>query len=240
MIFSVYEISPAEWMTTQRLYLTWYQIYLCNQIHLTHDITTYVRMKPQPLHAWHHRHFTRHHIHSCRQHTIVSMTWHKLCLWHHMYYIWCHPYCVYDESSSISDLKHVIIQASFGKGRGTRDQMLTSSGSLEKQESSRKTSISAFLTTPKSLTVWITKNCGKFLDRWEYQTTWFACWETYTQVRKQQLEPDMEQQTGSKYEKEYLKYIVTLLIWRICRVHHEKRWAGWSISWSQDCQEKYQ
>ena len=45
------------------------------------------------------------------------------------------------------------IQASFGKGRGTRDQMLTSSGSLEKQESSRKTSISAFLTTPKSLTV---------------------------------------------------------------------------------------
>ena len=39
---------------------------------------------------------------------------------------------------------------------------------------------------------------GKFLKMWEYQTTWPASWETYMQVRKQQLEPDMEQQTGSK------------------------------------------
>ena len=42
------------------------------------------------------------------------------------------------------------------------------------------------------------KNCGKFWKRWEYQTTWPASWETYMQVRKQQLELDMEQQTGSK------------------------------------------
>ena len=47
----------------------------------------------------------------------------------------------------------------------------TSAGSLKKQESSRKTSISALLTMPKPLTVWITKNCGKFFKRWEYQTT---------------------------------------------------------------------
>jgi len=40
--------------------------------------------------------------------------------------------------------------------------------------------------------------CGKFWKRWEYQTTWPASWETYMQVRKQQLELDMEQQTGSK------------------------------------------
>ena len=46
--------------------------------------------------------------------------------------------------------------------------------------------------------VWITINCGKFWKRWEYQTTWPASWETYMQVRKQQLERDMEQQTGSK------------------------------------------
>ena len=96
MILSLYEISRAEWMTTQQLYLTWYPIYLCNQTHLTNDITPYVRMKPRPVHAWHHRHFTWHHIHSCWQHTIVSMSWHKLCLWHHMYYIWCHLYCVYE------------------------------------------------------------------------------------------------------------------------------------------------
>ena len=50
----------------------------------------------------------------------------------------------------------------------------------------------------KLLMVWITKNCGKFLKRWEYQTTWPASWETCIQVRKQQLELDMEQQTGSK------------------------------------------
>ena len=74
----------------------------------------------------------------------------------------------------------------------------TSAGSSKKQESSRKTSISALLTMPKPLTVWITINCGKLWKRWEYQTTWPASWETCMQVRKQQLELDMEQQTGSK------------------------------------------
>ena len=74
----------------------------------------------------------------------------------------------------------------------------TSTGSSKKQESSRKTSISALLTMPKPLTVWITINCGKFWKRWEYQPTWPASWEICMQVRKQQLELDMEQQTGSK------------------------------------------
>ena len=73
-----------------------------------------------------------------------------------------------------------------------------SAGLSKKQKSSRKTSISALLTTPKPSTVWSTINCGKFWKRWEYQTTWPASWETCMQVRKQQLEPDMEQQTGSK------------------------------------------
>ena len=68
----------------------------------------------------------------------------------------------------------------------------------KKQDSSRKTSISALLTMPKPLTVWITINCGNFWKRWEYQTTWPASWETCMQVRKQQLELDMEKQTGSK------------------------------------------
>ena len=48
----------------------------------------------------------------------------------------------------------------------------------------------------------ITINCGKFWKRWEYQTTWPASWEIYMQIRKQQLELNMEQQTGSKQEKE--------------------------------------
>ena len=83
----------------------------------------------------------------------------------------------------------------------------TSAGSLKKQKSSRKTSISALLTMPKPLTVWITINCGKFWKRWEYQTTWPASWETCMRVRKQQLELDMEQQTGSKEEKEYVNAV---------------------------------
>ena len=74
----------------------------------------------------------------------------------------------------------------------------TSAGSSKKQESSRKTSISALKTMPKPLTVWITINCGKFWKRWEYQITWPASWDICMQVRKQQLELDMEQQTGSK------------------------------------------
>ena len=77
-------------------------------------------------------------------------------------------------------------------------KLLTSARSWKKQESSRKTSISALLTMPKSLTVWITINCRKFWGRWEYQSTWPASWETYMQVREQQLQLDMEQHTGSK------------------------------------------
>ena len=66
---------------------------------------------------------------------------------------------------------------------------------------------SALSTMTKPLTVWITTNCGKFLKRWEYQTTWPSSWEICMQVRKQQLEPDMEQQTGSKSGKEYIKAV---------------------------------
>ena len=74
----------------------------------------------------------------------------------------------------------------------------TSTGSSKKQKSSRKTSISALLTMPKPLTVWITTNYGKFFKWWEYQTTGPASWEICMQVKKQQLELDMEQQTGFK------------------------------------------
>ena len=77
-------------------------------------------------------------------------------------------------------------------------KLSTTTGSWKKQQSSRKTSISAFLTMPKLLTVWVTINCGKFWKRWEYQTTWPASWETYIQVRRQHFELDMKEQTGSK------------------------------------------
>ena len=59
----------------------------------------------------------------------------------------------------------------------------------------------------KPLTVWITTNCEKFLERWEYQTTFLASWEICMQVKKQEWESDIEQKTGSKLGKEYVKAV---------------------------------
>ena len=109
------------------------------------------------------------------------------------------------------------VQVGFRRGRGTRDQIASIHWIIEKErEFQKKKFTSASLTTLKPLTVWITTNCGKFLMRWEYQTILPASCKTYIQVKKQQLELDMEQQTGSKLGKEYVKamsrlYIVTLL-----------------------------
>ena len=78
------------------------------------------------------------------------------------------------------------VQAGFRRGRRIRDQMANIHWVFEKAREfqKKKTSISALLTMPKPLTVWITINCGKFWKRWEYQTTWSASWETCMQVRK--------------------------------------------------------
>ena len=114
-----------------------------------------------------------------------------------------------------------------------------------KQQSSRKTSTSALLTTPKPLTVWITINCGKFWKRWEYQTTWLAYWEICYVVKKQQLELAMEQRTGSKLGKEYIKAIFCHPIYLTYMQSTSCEMPGWtkhSISRLayQDCWEKYQ
>ena len=85
-------------------------------------------------------------------------------------------------------------------------KLTTSAGSLKKQKSSRKTSISALLTMPKPLTVWITIN-WKILQEMGIPDHLTCLLRTYMQVRKQQLEVDMEQQTGSKSGKEYIKAV---------------------------------
>ena len=82
----------------------------------------------------------------------------------------------------------------------------TSAASSKKQEF-QKNIYYTLLTMPKPLTVWITINCGKSLKRWENQTIWPSSWEICMQVKKQQLELDMEQQTGSKSGKGYVKAI---------------------------------
>ena len=84
-----------------------------------------------------------------------------------------------------------------GKAEEPEIKLPTSAGSSKKQESSRKTSISALLTA-KAFDCVDHNKLWKVLKEMEYQTTWPASWETYMQVRKQQLELDMEQQTGFK------------------------------------------
>ena len=93
-------------------------------------------------------------------------------------------------------------QAGFRKGRGIRDQIVNIWWTIEKARELQKKSTSASLITLKPFTVRITKNCGKFFKRWEYQTTLPASREICVQVKKQQLELDVEQGTGSKLGKE--------------------------------------
>ena len=88
------------------------------------------------------------------------------------------------------------VQAGFRKATGTRYQIANICWIIEREF--QKKSTSALLTMPNPLTVWITINCGKFLKRWEYQTTWPASCEICMEVKKQQLELNMEQQTGFK------------------------------------------
>ena len=99
------------------------------------------------------------------------------------------------------------VQAEFKIGRGTRDQIANIHWIIKKVREFQKTSTPALLTIPKPLTLWITTNYGKFWKRWEYQTTWPVSWEICMQVKKQQLELDMEQQTGSKQGKKYVKAV---------------------------------
>ena len=89
------------------------------------------------------------------------------------------------------------VQAGFRKGRGNRDQITNIRWIFEEAREFQKNIYFCFIDYAK-IFVWITINCGKFFKRWEYQTTWPASWETCMQLRKQQLEQDMEQQTGSK------------------------------------------
>ena len=95
------------------------------------------------------------------------------------------------------------VQHGFRKGKGTRDQIANICWIIEIATEFQKNIYFCL----KPLTVWITTNCGKFWKRWEYQTIWPVSWEICMQIRKQQLELDMEQQTGSKSGKEYIKAV---------------------------------
>ena len=115
----------------------------------------------------------------------------------------------------------------------------TFAGSLKKQESSRKTSISALLTMPTPLTVWITINCGQFLEMGIPDHLTCLLRNLYAgQEATVMTGPGTTDwfQIGKGVRQ---GCILSPYLFNICRVHHEKRWAGGSTSWNQDCQEKY-
>ena len=140
----------------------------------------------------------------------------------------CLNYCTIAFISHASKVMLKIPQASFSnmwtvnfqmfklvleKAEEPKTKLPTSAGSSKKQESSRKASISALLTMPKPLTVWITINCGEFWKRWAYQTTWPASWGTYIQVRKQQIDWTWTNKLVPNRKRSMSRlYIVTLLI----------------------------
>ena len=91
-----------------------------------------------------------------------------------------------------------VVQAGFRKGRGTRDQIANIRWIIKKAREFQKNIYFCFVDYAKAFDCVDHSKLWKFWRTWEYQTTWPASWETCMQVRKQQLELDMEQQTGSK------------------------------------------
>ena len=118
----------------------------------------------------------------------------QLCLFHMLARQCSKPFKLGSNSTWTKNLQ--MYKLDLGKAEEQEVKLSTFPGSQKKQENFRNTSTSASLTTLKPLTVWIMTNCGKFFKRWEYQTTLLASWEICMQVKKQQLEPDMEQWTG--------------------------------------------
>ena len=101
------------------------------------------------------------------------------------------------------------VQAGFRKGRGTRDQIAIICWIIKKAREFQKNIYYLIMPYWLCQSLWLcgSQKTGKFFKRWEYQTTWSASWEICMQVKKQQLELDMEQQTSSKLGKEYVKAV---------------------------------
>ena len=133
------------------------------------------------------------------------------------------------------------VQAGCRKGWGTRDQIYNIHWVIKKAREFQKNIYFCFIDYAKAFDCVDHNKCGKFFKRWEYQTTWSASWEICIQVKKQQLELDMEQQTDSKKGKDYIKVVYCHPVY--LTYLQSTSWecgAGWSTSWNQDCQEKYQ
>ena len=87
--------------------------------------------------------------------------------------------------------EHPDAQAGFQRGRGTRDQVANIHWIMEKAKEFQKIIYFYFIDYAENF-VWITTKCGKFLKWWKYQPTLLVSWETWMEVKKQQLETDTE------------------------------------------------
>ena len=114
------------------------------------------------------------------------------------------------------------VQAGFRKDRRSRDQLANILQIIEKAREFQENIYFYFIDCAKAFDCVDHVNCGNFWRRQEYQNTWPVSWETCMQVRKQQLELDREQQTGSKKEKVYVQALYCHPAYLTCmqRVHH--------------------
>ena len=99
------------------------------------------------------------------------------------------------------------VQVGFRKDRGTRDQIANICWITEKARDFQKKIYICFIDYAKTFDCVDYNKLWKILNEIEYQTTWSASWEIRMQIKKQQLELDMEQQTSSKLGKEYVKAV---------------------------------
>ena len=125
------------------------------------------------------------------------------------------------------------------KAKESEIKLQTFVGSWRKQWSSRKISTSASLTTWKPLTIWITTNYGKFLKRWEYQTTLPASRKSCMQVKKQVKTLHRTTDWFKIGKRVWQGYIWSPCLFNCYADYIMKCLAGWITSWNQDCQEKY-
>ena len=130
------------------------------------------------------------------------------------------------------------VQAGFRKGRRTRDQIANIRWIIEKAREFQKNIYFCFFDYAKAFDCIDHNNWGKFFKRREYQTTWPASWEICMQVKKQQLELDIEQQIGYRSGKEYIKAVYCHPAY--LNPMQSTSWKSWSTIWHQDSQEKYQ
>ena len=131
------------------------------------------------------------------------------------------------------------VQVGFRKRRGTRDQIANILWIIKKAREFHKKHLVLLYLLCHSL--WLCESqqmIENFWKKWEYQTTLPTSWEICMQIKKRQLETDMQQQIGSKLGKVYFKAVYCHPAF-LTYMHHVKCPTGWSTSWNQDCWEKY-